>query len=59
MRNLEGRIDGHKSFDIVERENLMVGSLIDMVDFYKLEAKVLVLDNQINIIKNSLKSIID
>lgn len=55
--SLEWRIDGYNSHEIIEREEPNVGSLIDMAAFYRLEAKVLELDNKVNSTKRSLKSL--
>ena len=52
--SLEGRINNHRNLDIAEKENPMLGSLADTAAFYRLEAKVLELDNKVNGIESTL-----
>lgn len=57
MGSLEGRIYGHNTHADVERDDPTVGSLVDMVTFYRIKARVLDLGNNINSIERRLKSI--
>lgn len=59
MGSLEGRIDSHRILDTIDKKRPMMGSLNDMENFYRLEAKVLELKTKVNGIASTLRGNVD
>lgn len=47
MEALEGKINNQKDSKSVDKECMNMRSLIDMISFYRMEAKVMELDNKV------------
>lgn len=59
MNIMEERSDDHKLLEVTDKENSMMGVVMDIVVFYRMEEKVLELDKKVNDIENSMRSIVD